>query len=371
VRSHHEREIRSEVRVYAMKGLLLAGGHGTRLRPLTYTGNKHMLPIANKPILFYGIESIRDAGIKEIGIILGPIKEGVVEVVGDGSKFGVKVTYIDQPEPKGLAHAVMVSKEFLGDEPFTMLLGDNLLKNGIKYLVDSFKKSKDDAMIVLTEVKDPQRYGIAEVKDGKLVRTVEKPKEPKSNLAVTGIYVFTHPIFGIVDKLKPSWRNELEITDAIQGLLDQGYKVGYRMVEGWWKDTGKPEDLLEANQLVLSEIKPSNRGKVEEGANIVGNVEVGKNSIIHKDTMVRGPAIIGENCRIGPTSYIGPYTSIGNNVTIIGGEIENSIVMDGATINCDKRIVDSLIGRDSKIISNVAKPSGSRFVIGDSTYIGI
>nr|MDO8134489.1 glucose-1-phosphate thymidylyltransferase [Candidatus Njordarchaeum guaymaensis] len=354
-----------------MKGLLLAGGHGTRLRPLTHTGNKHMLPVANKPILLYGLESLRDAGIRKIGIVLGPIKEGVVEVIGDGSRFGVEVTYIDQPEPKGLAHAVMIAEDFIKDDSFVMYLGDNLLKNGIKYLVDDFRKSKNDAMIVLTDVKDPQRYGIAEVKNGKLVRTVEKPKEPRSNLAVTGIYFFTAPIFGIVKKLKPSWRNELEITDAIQGLLDQGYKVGYRMVEGWWKDTGKPEDLLEANQLILSEIKRVNRGTAEEGANIVGNVEVGKNSIIHKDTTIRGPAIIGENCKIGPSSYIGPYTSIGNNATIIGGEIENSIIMDGATINCDKRIVDSLIGRDSKIISNVAKPSGSRFVIGDSTYIGI
>jgi glucose-1-phosphate thymidylyltransferase len=354
-----------------MKGLLLAGGHGTRLRPLTYTGNKHMLPIANKPILFYGIESIRDAGIKEIGIILGPIREGVVEVVGDGSKFDVKVTYIDQPEPKGLAHAVMVAQDFLGDEPFAMYLGDNLLKNGIKYLVDDFRKSKNDALIVLTEVNDPQRYGIAEVKGGKVVRTVEKPKEPKSNLAVTGVYIFTQPIFGIVKKLKPSLRNELEITDAIQGLLDQGYKVGYRMVEGWWKDTGKPEDLLEANQLILSEIRPANRGTAEEGTNIVGNVEIGKNSVVFKGTTIKGPVIVGEKCKIGPSTYVGPYTSIGNNVTVIGGEIENSIIMDGATINCNKRIVDSLIGRDSKILSSTSKPSGSRFVVGDNAFVGI
>jgi glucose-1-phosphate thymidylyltransferase len=354
-----------------MKGLLLAGGHGTRLRPLTHTGNKHMLPVANKPILFYGIESLRDAGIRKIGIVLGPIKEGVVEAVGDGSRFGVEVTYIDQPESKGLAHALMIAEEFIKDDPFVMYLGDNLLKNGIKYLVEEFRKSKDDAMIVLTEVEDPQRYGIAEVKNGKLVKTVEKPKEPKSNLAVTGIYMFTQPIFGIVKKLKPSWRNELEITDAIQGLLDQGYEVGYRMVEGWWKDTGKPEDLLEANELVLSEIKPVNHGIVEQSANIVGNVAIAKGSTIQKDTTIRGPAIIGENCKIGPGSYIGPYTSIGDNVTIIGGEIENSIIMDGTTINCDNRIVDSLIGRNSRIMSNVAKPSGSRFVIGDSTYIVI
>jgi glucose-1-phosphate thymidylyltransferase len=265
----------------------------------------------------------------------------------------------------------MVAENYLGDEDFTMFLGDNLLKNGIKYLVDDFKKSKYDAMIVLTKVDEPQRYGIAEVENDRLVRTIEKPKDTKSNLAITGVYIFTPPIFDIVKKLKPSWRNELEITDAIQGLIDQGYQVGHRMVEGWWKDTGKPEDLLEANQLILSEIKPANRGTAEEGASIIGNVEIGKNSVVCKDTQIRGPAIIGENCRIGPGSYVGPYTSIGNNVTIKGGEIENSIIMDGATISCDKRIVDSLIGRDSKIVSNAAKPSGSRFVIGDSTYIGI
>jgi glucose-1-phosphate thymidylyltransferase len=354
-----------------MKGLLLAGGHGTRLRPLTYTGNKHMLPIANKPILFYGIEGLRDAGIKKIGIVLGPIKEGVVEAVGDGSRFGVEVTYIDQPEPKGLSHAVMIAEEFIKDDPFVMYLGDNLLKNGIKYLVDEFRKSKDDAMIVLTKVKDPRRYGVAEINNGKLIRTVEKPKEPKSNLAVTGVYMFTPPVFGIVKKLRPSWRNELEITEAIQGLLDQGYRVGYHMVEGWWKDAGKPEDLLEANQLVLSEIKPANLGTAVKGVNIVGNVVIGKGSMIQKDTTIRGPAIIGENCEIGPSSYIGPYTSVGNNVTIVGGEIENSIIMDGTTINFDKTIVNSLIGRNSTIISNAIKPSGSRFVIGDSTFIGI
>jgi glucose-1-phosphate thymidylyltransferase len=354
-----------------MKGLLLAGGHGTRLRPLTYTSNKHMLPIANKPILFYGLESIRDAGIREIGIILGPMREGVVDAVGDGSKFGVKVTYIDQPEPKGLAHAVMVAQDFLGDEPFAMYLGDNLLENGIKYLVDAFRKSRNDAMIALTDVRDPQRYGIAEVKDGKVVKTVEKPKEPKSNLAVTGVYMFTQAIFAIVKKLTPSWRNELEITDAIQGLLDQGYKVGYRIIEGWWKDTGKPEDLLEANQLVLSEIKSVNRGITEEGTNIVGSVEIGKDSMVCKDTAIRGPVIIGEKCKIGPSTHVGPYTSIGNNVTIIGGEIENSIIMDGATINCEKRIVDSLIGRGSRIMSNSSKLYGSCFVVGDDTFVAI
>jgi glucose-1-phosphate thymidylyltransferase len=352
-----------------MKGLLLAGGFGTRLRPLTHTGNKHMLPVANKPILFYGIESIRDAGIKEIGIILGPMNELIVESIGDGSKFGVNVTYIDQPEPKGLAHAVLVAQDFLGDEPFVMYLGDNLLRRGIKYLVDDFRSSKYDAMVVLTKVKDPRLFGVAEVDKGKLLRVKEKPKQPKSDLAITGIYMFTNPIFGVVKRLKPSWRNELEITDAIQMLIDEGRTVGYRMVDGWWKDTGKPEDLLEANHLILSDIKATNEGTIEQEANIIGNVAIGRNTTIKNNTCIRGPVTIGSDCKIGPDTYVGPYTSIGNNVTITGGEIENSIVMDGASISCDKRIVDSLIGRDAKICSNSAKPSGYRLVIGDNTYI--
>jgi glucose-1-phosphate thymidylyltransferase len=353
-----------------MKGLLLAGGFGTRLRPLTHTGNKHMLPVANKPILFYGLESIRDAGVKEIGIILGPMCETIKESIGDGSEFGVKVTYIDQPEPMGLAHAVLVAEDFLGNEPFVMYLGDNLLRRGIKYLVDDFRSSKYDAMVVLTKVKDPRLFGVAEVDKGKLVRVVEKPKQPKSDLAITGVYMFTKPIFDVVKRLKPSWRNELEITDAIQMLLDEGHTVGYRMVDGWWKDTGKPEDLLEANQLILSDVKTNNEGTIEKEANIIGNVVIGTNTTIRNNTCIRGPVTIGKDCKIGPDTYIGPYTSIGNNVTIVGGEIENSIVMDGTSISCDKRIVDSLIGRDTKITCNSAKPSGYRLVIGDNTYIG-
>jgi len=354
-----------------MKGVLLGGGHGTRLRPLTHTGNKHMLPIANKPILIYGLEAIRDAGIKDIGIILGPTKEGIIETIGNGSKYGVRVTYIDQPEPKGLAHAVLLAEDFVKDDPFVMYLGDNLLKKGITYLVEDFRKSDYDAMVALTKVKDPRRFGVAEVKEGRLVRVVEKPKEPKSDLALTGIYMFTVAIIDAAKHIKPSWRNELEITDAIQKLIEEGHKVGYDMVDGWWKDTGKPEDLLEANQLVLSDIQPCNNGTVEDDASVAGNVVIGERTVIRKNTTVRGPAIIGKDCRIGPDTYVGPYTSIGNNVTITGGEVENSIVMDGAAIECNLRIVDSLIGRDAKIASNPAKPRGSRFVLGDNTYIGI
>jgi glucose-1-phosphate thymidylyltransferase len=225
-------------------------------------------------------------------------------------------------------------------------------------------------MVVLTKVKDPRLFGVAEVDKGKLLRVVEKPKQPKSDLAITGVYMFTKPIFDVIKRLKPSWRNELEITDAIQMLLDEGRTVGYRMVDGWWKDTGKPEDLLEANHLILTDLKASNDGTIEEQTNIIGNVAIGKNTTIKNNTCIRGPVTIGCDCKIGPDTYVGPYTSIGSNVTIVGGEIENSIVMEGASISCDERIVDSLIGREARITSNSAKPCGYRLVIGDNTYIG-
>lgn len=355
-----------------MKGLLLAGGYGTRLRPLTYTGNKHMIPIANKPMLFYGLDHLKDAGVKEIGIVLGPVKEGVVEAIGDGSKLGVKVTYIEQPEPKGLAHAVLISEEFLGDEPFVMYLGDNLLKNGIKYLVEEFRSSKYDAMISVVEVKDPQRFGVAEIVDGKPVRLAEKPKEPKSNFALVGVYMFTPVIFEAVKAIKPSWRNELEITDAIQQLIDRGRNVHAHVVRGWWKDTGKPEDILEANQLVLSGLEGFNHGTVEENVTLTGNIGIGAGTTIRGNTHIRGPAIIGEECAIGPNAYIGPYTAIGNNVTLRDAEVENSIIMDDSFIDCRGRIVDSLIGKHSKITYNSeCLPKGFRFIIGDRAVLKI
>ncbi len=355
-----------------MKGLLLAGGHGTRLRPLTYTGNKHMIPIANKPMLFYGLDHLREAAIKEIGVVLGPVKEGVVEAIGDGSKLGVEVTYIEQPEPKGIAHAVLISEEFLDDEPFVVYLGDNLLKNGIKYLVEEFRGSKYDAMIAVAEVKDPQRFGVAEIVDGKPVRLFEKPKEPRSNFALVGVYMFTPVIFEAVKAIKPSWRNELEITDAIQQLIDRGSNVHAHIVRGWWKDTGKPEDILEANQLVLSGLEGFNHGTMEENLVLTGNVGIGAGTTVRRNTHIRGPAIIGEGCTIGPNAYIGPYTSIGNNVTLRDAEVENSIIMDESFIDCRGRIVDSLIGKHSKITYNSeCLPKGFRFIIGDRALLKI
>ena len=355
-----------------MKGLLLAGGHGTRLRPLTYTGNKHMLPIANKPMLMYGFDQMRASGIKEIGVVLGPIQEGIVDALGDGGKFGVRITYIDQPEPKGIAHAVLISRDFLGSDPFVVHLGDNLLKESIPTLAEEFRKSDSDATVLVSRVTDPGRFGVVRISDGKIVKLVEKPKEYVSDLALAGVYFFRQRIFETIEKLRPSWRNELEITEAIQNLLAEGGKIAYHEITGWWKDTGRPEDILEANQLVLGDLKSSVKGTVEDGVAVGGNVELGSGSVVRQGAALRGPIVIGEHSEIGKGAYIGPYTSIGSKVRIFGAEIENSIVLDGAVIDCRERIVDSIIGKDSKILSNGShRPSGRRFVVGESTFVSL
>ncbi len=356
-----------------MKGLILAGGHGTRLRPLTFTGNKHLLPIANKPMLFYGLDHLAKAGIKEIGVILGPIKEGVRELVGNGSNFGVQITYIDQPEAKGLAHAVLTAEDFLKGEPFVMYLGDNLLKQGVRPLINNFFNHNSDCVICVTTVKNPAQYGIVELDSkGRVTRLVEKPKEPLSSLALAGAYLFNDSIFEAAKKIKPSWRNELEITDAIQCLLEAEKKISVQHIDGWWKDTGKPDDLLEANQLVLDDMQSASEGTIDPTCYIIGKVKVGKNTIIKSNTRIKGPVIIGENCEIGPNVYIGPYTSIGDEVQILSGEVEGSIIMKHVTINCRKRIIDSIIGRHTHIESADQLPSsGLRFVLGENTICKI
>lgn len=354
-----------------MKGLILAGGHGTRLRPLTFTGNKHMLPIANKPMLLYGLEHLKNAGIRDIGIILGPIKEGVVETLRDGSKHGVSITYIDQPEPKGLAHAVTVAEDYLKGEPFVMYLGDNLLKQGAKPLIEIFNKTESDCVVGAAEVSEPSRYGVVVFnKDGTISRFIEKPKEPVSDWALIGVYVFNDKVFDAVKQIKPSWRGELEITDTIQTLLVSGAKVEVQKVQGWWKDTGKPEDLLEANQLILHDLKPLNQGTVEENATLTNDVSIGIGTVVHSRTTIRGPVIIGKNCDIGPNTYIGPYTSIGDHTTIRNTEIENSIIMEGTTIDCGRHITDSLIGRNVTILSSEQNlPKGHKLILGDMTTV--
>jgi glucose-1-phosphate thymidylyltransferase len=353
-----------------MKGLILAGGHGTRLRPLTYTGNKHMLPIANKPMLLYGLEHLKNAGIKEIGIILGPIKEGVIETLGDGSSFGVHITYIDQPDPRGLAHAVLISKEFIGNDSFVMYLGDNLLRQGVTDFVNKFERKKLDCVVGVCPVDDPSRFGIAELDDqGRILKLVEKPKEPKSNLALIGVYVFNSSIFAAAGKIKPSWRNELEITDAIQMLLYDKKSVEAEHVSGWWKDTGKPEDLLEANQLILSDIKSQLLGSISDQTKVTGNLQLGLNSKTIGEVNIRGPVTIGANCVIGPDVYIGPYCSIGENCIMQNVEIENSIVMKECKIQSGERITDSLIGNYSTISNgNGSLPKGYKLILGERSF---
>ena len=351
-----------------MKGIILHGGHGTRLRPLTHTGPKQLIPVANKPISQYVLENLRNAGITDIAIVLGDVyPERVKEYYGDGSKFSVTVTYVHQEVPKGIAHAIGLCQDFVGNEPFVVYLGDNLLKGGIEKFVREFKESEYDGMILLCQVEKPQLFGVAELdKSGKLIKLVEKPKEPPSNYALTGIYFFRPVIFDMIKQLKPSWRGELEITEAIQLLLENKYNVSYRFVEGWWKDTGAPEDLLESNRLILDEMTtPKNEGNVERGATLQGRISIGKGTNIKSGAVIRGPVIIGENTVIETSVYVGPYTSIGNSVAIMRGEIENSIVMDYCLIDANERIVDSLIGPYSKISSGVDKPRGRRFIVGE------
>jgi glucose-1-phosphate thymidylyltransferase len=330
-----------------------------------------MLPIANKPMLMYGFDQLRASGIKEIGVILGPLQEGITSALGDGSKFGVKITYIDQPVPKGIAHAVLISRKFLGDSAFIVHLGDNLLKDNIPELAQEFQKSGTDATVVLSRVAEPDRFGVAKVENGKIVKLVEKPKQYVSDLALTGVYFLRPTIFPVIEKLKPSWRNELEITDALQNLLDMGGRIAYHEVSGWWKDTGRPEDILEANQLVLKDLKTSIKGKMEE-VEVSGNVDLGEGTIVRKSAVLRGPVVVGDHSEIGGGANVGPYTSLGSHVKIVGAEIENSIVLDGTVIDCRERIVDSIIGKDSKIVSDHERgPRGRRFVVGESTFVSL
>jgi len=354
-----------------MKGLVLTGGFGTRLRPITYTSQKQLIPIANKPIVFYAIEDLVDAGIKEIGIVYGPNKDQVMKTIGDGDRWGIKITYIEQDYPKGLAHAVLISKDFIKEDSFVMYLGDNLLKEGIKGFVRDFENSDCEASILLTHVKNPQQFGVAKLDEkGNVIQLIEKPKKPPSDLALVGIYAFRKSIFDAVNNKKPSWRNELEITDAIQWLIDRGHKVNASITKDWWKDTGKPEDILEANHLILDGISTKIEGKLEEGVKIRGRVQIEKGTLIKKGTILSGPCIIGKNCKIGPNTYIGPYTSIGNNVIIENTEVESSIVMDETKIVDGKRIFDSMIGRGCEINSSSnSVPKGHKLVLGDNSKV--
>lgn len=351
-----------------MKGLILAGGFGTRLRPLTYTGAKQLIPVANKPIIYYGIEALARAGVSELGIVVGETAAEVSNTVGDGDRFGLRITYLHQEKPLGLAHAIKISQDFLGDAPFIMYLGDNILKEDLGNLVGQFKSQQADALILLTEVPNPQQFGVAVVdKKGKVTKLVEKPKDPPSNFALVGVYLFNANIHKAIANIKPSWRDELEITDAIQWLLENDYNVVSDIIKGWWKDTGKPEDIIDANLLVLENIEPSSSGAVNDSA-ISGRVRIDRGAVIEKST-VRGPAVIGQEARI-INSFIGPFSSIGDGALIENSEIECSVVMEGARIrNVGHRIDRSIIGKNVEISQAGQSPRTYKFIIGDQSLI--
>jgi glucose-1-phosphate thymidylyltransferase len=353
-----------------MKGLILSGGRGTRLRPLTYTSAKQLVPVANKPVLFYGIEALAAAGIRDIGMVVGDTQAEIRAAVGDGSSWGVRVTYIEQDAPRGLAHAVLISEPFLGREPFVMYLGDNLLARGIVPFVEEFVREKPAAQILLARVPDPQMFGVAELADGRVVRLIEKPKAPKSDLALVGVYMFGAAVFDAVKRIRPSFRNELEITDAIQDLIDRGLLVRPHVVEGWWKDTGKLEDMLEANRLILETFDRRIDGQVDADSRVEGKVIVESGAVVER-SVVRGPVIIGARARI-VHAYVGPYTSIMNDVEIRDSEIEHSIVLEGSVISdLATRVEDSLIGKNVRIYRLPVKPSAYRFMLGDNSEVGI
>jgi glucose-1-phosphate thymidylyltransferase len=353
-----------------MKGIILHGGHGTRLRPLTHTGPKQLLPIANKPMSQYGLESIRDAGITEIAIIIGGIgSKKVKEYYGDGSKFGVKISYVEQDEPKGIAHAILLCKEFVGNEKFLTFLGDNILLDDITKYVKNFEKSDADASIVLCEVDNPTRFGIADVKEGVITKIVEKPKNPSSNLAVIGVYLLKPKIFDIIKRLKPSWRNELEITDTLQIMLEEKQKIIYNTVESNWKDTGTPEDIIQANSIILNKMSTIFEGKKENNVEISGNIIVGTNSILKEGCKIISPVIIGKNCIIEKNCIIGPNTSIGDNSKISNSNIQNTIIMTNCKINFGGKIRDSIISNDSEIIQKNNNENYKVFLLGEGTKI--
>src|ERR1051325_2168811 len=355
-----------------MKGLILSGGKGTRMRPLTYTSAKQLIPVANKPVLVCGIEAIGGAGIQDIAIIVSPeTGPEIRQCIGDGARYGANVHYIEQDAPRGLAHAVLTAEDFLRDSPFVMYLGDNLLQHGITPLVEEYRSLDCNSEILLTKVPNPSSFGVAELSgDGKVVQLTEKPAEPKSDLALVGVYMFDQRIFEAAKAIKPSKRGELEITDAIQWLLDNGYSVHPHIVMGWWKDTGKIEDMLEANRTVLDTFDPDVRGTITGDSPLEGKVviEEGAQVVV---SVVRGPVIIGRNARI-VHAYVGPYTAIGNRCVVEQCEIENSIVLENSTIkHVDGRIEASLIGKNVKIGRTHRKPAAYRFMVGDNSEVGI
>jgi len=353
-----------------LKALIASGGRGTRLRPLTHTHNKHLIPIANKPILYYALEAAIDAGIKQIGIVHNADSDEVPKAIGNGKQWNARITYIPQKSPMGLAHVVKISKKFIGNDNFIFYLGDNMVVGGVKRFIEEFEESGSNCFLTLARVKDPERFGVPEIKNGKIVRVEEKPREPKSKFAVAGIYIYDKHIFEAVEHIKPSKRGELEISDAHTYLIRKGYKVGYSEITGWWKDTGKPTDLLEANRLVLDNIEPRLNGEIDKSSSVVGKVVLEQGARIF-GSVVRGPVIIGKNSLI-ENSYIGPFTSIGDNTVIRNSEVEYSILLNECKIIDVKiRIEGSLLGNDVEIVEATGKPHVHRFMIGDQSRVEV
>jgi glucose-1-phosphate thymidylyltransferase len=352
-----------------MKALVLAGGSGSRLRPITHTYAKQLLPVANKPVLFYGLEAIRDAGITDVGIVVGDTAPAIEDAVGDGSAFGLTATYLRQDAPRGLAHAVIVARDFLADDDFVMYLGDNFIVGGITPLVEEFRSSRPDAQIMLTSVPDPRQFGVAELDTaGEVVGLEEKPQHPKSDLALVGVYIFTPAVHDAVSQLAPSWRGELEITEAIQWLIDQGRKVRSTTITGYWKDTGNVADMLEVNRMVLETIDPQVRGTVE-ASELIGRVVVEAGAEVSRSRIV-GPAIIGTGTRVSG-SYVGPFTSVAQDCAITDSEIEYSIVLRGALIQGVRRIEASLIGHEVEVTPSPNVPRAHRLILGDHSKVQI
>jgi glucose-1-phosphate thymidylyltransferase len=353
-----------------MKALVLSGGAGTRLRPITHTSAKQLLPVANKPVLFYGLEAIRDAGITDVGLVVGDTSAAIEEAVGDGSAFGLTVTYLKQDAPLGLAHAVLIAREFLGDDDFVMYLGDNFIVGGISRLVEEFRAARPDAQIMLTKVPDPRAFGVAELDgSGQVVGLEEKPQSPKSDLALVGVYMFTPCVHDAVRHLEPSWRGELEITEAIQWLIDSGRKVTSTTISGYWKDTGNVADMLEVNRLVLETAEPEQRGVVHPGCELIGRVVIEDGAEVSASRIV-GPVIIGARTRVAG-SYVGPFTSVAEDCTIDDSEIEYSIVLRGASIKGVRRIEASIIGRDVEVTPAPRVPKAHRLILGDHSKVQI
>jgi glucose-1-phosphate thymidylyltransferase len=367
-----------------VKGLILSGGAGTRLRPITHTSAKQLVPVANKPILFYGIEDMAEAGITEVGIVVGDTHAEIEAAVGDGSAFGVRVTYIPQDAPLGLAHCVLIARDFLGDDPFVMYLGDNMLQQRLSGFVERFEDDRrrastptldgggaaPAARILLCKVPDPHRFGVAEVDaSGHVTQLVEKPDDPPSDLALVGVYLFTAAIHAAVAAIEPSARGELEITDAIQWLIDSGAPVGHEVLEGWWLDTGKKDPLLESNARVLEMLERRIDGEVKGSSRVDGRVVI-ENGAVLVDSTVRGPAIIGAGARV-VNSYVGPFTAVGDGCEIVDSELEHSVVMAGSRINGVPRLIDSLIGRGCEVVRSAQRPSATRVLLGDDSSVDL